>query len=364
MTKRSAAFSLALFLIFDFFFGLTVLRKLEVPGAFKSYNLRVHHPFFHHGLTPNYNGFDEWGVPYRYCTDSRGFRSSCSDSLAKQRSFDFALMGDSMIEGLGVDYDLTIPGILGSRLNKSTLNFSVSSYSPSIHLAKYQYFLQSDHKFRNILIFLDISDLEDEYKHYTTLTSGQVVNSNGTSPEVSGSAAIKNYLKQVFPILASGISGIKTMWKSARAGKQVAPSGLEHDRKSARAGWTYLTKDDSDLAASVRSGLIKIEGAIKEISSIASREQSNVYVILYPWPHQIAFDPRPLEFERWAKQTLESKNTTVINLFPLFEKELKRYGTEAVIEKYYIRGDTHFNAAGHALIADYLTGYFSNKLED
>ena len=270
-------------------------------------------------------------------------------------------MGDSMIEGLGVDYNLTIPGILGSRLNRSTLNFSVSSYSPSIHLAKYQYFLQSDYKFRNILIFLDISDLEDEYKHYDTLVSGQVVSSSGRNPEPSVQAAIKKHLKHAFPILAAGISSIKTMWKSARAGEQVALSGLEHDRKSPRAGWTYLIKDDKDLAESVRLGLNKIERVIKDISSIAVREQSKLYIVLYPWPHQIAFDPRPLEFELWAKQNLESKNTAVINLFPLFEKELERYGSEAVIEKYYIRGDTHFNAAGHAIIADYLAVYFSNK---
>ena len=73
-------------------------------------------------------------------------------------------MGDSFIEGSGLNYENTFSGLLQSYLGKDyeVLNSAVASYSPSIYYAKANHFLSQGYEFDQALVFLDISDIYDE----------------------------------------------------------------------------------------------------------------------------------------------------------------------------------------------------------
>jgi hypothetical protein len=79
-------------------------------------------------------------------------------------------MGDSFVEGIGLDYDETFIGILDTMLKGSgreieTLNGGVLSYSPKLYYLKVEGLVDSGLKVDHVIVFIDISDVQDEIVH-------------------------------------------------------------------------------------------------------------------------------------------------------------------------------------------------------
>ena len=58
------------------------------------------------------------------------------------------------------------------------LNAGVSSYSPSIYYYKTKFFIEQGLKFSHLIVFIDISDIEDESNVYFVDEQNQSVKSN------------------------------------------------------------------------------------------------------------------------------------------------------------------------------------------
>ena len=76
-------------------------------------------------------------------------------------------MGDSFVEGLGLDYDETFVGLVDSMLREGeraieTLNAGVVSYSPKLYYLKLKGLVDSGLKIDQAIVFVDISDIQDE----------------------------------------------------------------------------------------------------------------------------------------------------------------------------------------------------------
>src|ERR1700693_2357886 len=61
-------YCVALFLGFDFLHSSIFFHDDEYPSP------RIAHPEYHHALVPNFDGYDVWGAPYRFYTNSLGFK--------------------------------------------------------------------------------------------------------------------------------------------------------------------------------------------------------------------------------------------------------------------------------------------------
>lgn len=347
--------AIAALLFIDIFFGKSLLRLVNAPGAYKSSGLRISHDRYHHTLSPNYRGMDEWGAPYPYCTDGNGFRMDCGKKSNSDGPIDYALMGDSMVEGLGVAHEQTIAGRLAEFTKQTVVNFSVSSYSPSIHVEKYKHYVSKGMDIKRILIFFDISDIDDEANFYVRDLNGRIIDRRVRSELSSFERKLRHRVEQLFPLTWHGLSAVKKALKSL--GKpQAEPWSLLRDRNSARAGWTYLYREgDAAFQAETTRGFSLALGSIQELAAIAKARGTDVYVVLYPWPHQIAFesDDQTL-IEDLSINSLEKSGIPVINLFPAFRDERRKYGSDTLIENLFLVGDTHFSPAGHEFMTNQL----------
>ena len=93
-------------------------------------------------------------------------------------------IGDSFTFGVLLDYEFTVPGLADIYFREKgieVLNAGVSSYSPSIYYNKIKFFIEQGLKFSHIVVFIDISDIEDEAVVYVTDEQTKSVKSNPQS---------------------------------------------------------------------------------------------------------------------------------------------------------------------------------------
>ena len=125
---------------------------------------------YHHSLRENVSTYDYWGT-YRYIfkTNSLGFKDRYNREINKLTNSKkrVIIIGDSFTEGIGYEYDNTFVGLLDNhKLNENIeiLNAGVASQSPIIYFKKIKYLLEEKNiNFDELIVFLDISDIPDEY---------------------------------------------------------------------------------------------------------------------------------------------------------------------------------------------------------
>ena len=75
-------------------------------------------------------------------------------------------------------YEDSFVGMFANRFNELKIaNFGVSAYSPSIYLTKVKHILHSGINFKHLVVFVDISDPQDDSARY-------IINSKGSIPNL------------------------------------------------------------------------------------------------------------------------------------------------------------------------------------
>ena len=161
----------ALFFIFlDLLIGKYIYKNF-IRGDFIDTDLSVgiKHDVYDHTFKKSYKTNSAgWGpIRFTICTDPNGFRTNCENQYRELKKFDLAFMGDSNTEPVGINYENSFVGIIEKKLkNKKIANLAMASYSPAVHFAKMNSLLSEGYKFKEIIVFIDISDIRDEVVCY------------------------------------------------------------------------------------------------------------------------------------------------------------------------------------------------------
>lgn len=356
--------SIFLLLIIDFFVGdyflpcsernhLTASRCREGSAA------RVPHPIYHHDLAKNFNGEQYWG-PLRYdlCTDDNGFKISCKSTERQEKRFDLAFIGDSFTEGIGLTYEETFVGQIAQSVPTLKIaNLGVSSYSPSIYLAKIKYLLEQGVFFKELVVYVDISDIQDEALYYrfsdgVVLSKQSVTETGVVATEVS---ILKKFSRWAFPLTYYGLHVLKTRIFSDEE-LQSAEHYFSFDYS--RSSWTYNAKSQGYGETGVQGGIDQSVEAMTELSALLKSYGITLSVGVYPWPAQILYDTEHSEQVVIWREFCETKCLNFYNSFDSFFSLKKKFGAERLISEYFIAGDVHHNAKGAEIIAnDFLSSY-------
>ena len=126
---------------------------------------------FHHHFLPNhvYIRHTAKFSKFTIITNSLGFRDSTTREVDLKKNNRIVLIGDSFVEGVVLDYKYTVAGLIDKHFKKKNievLNAGISSYSPIIYYHKIKYYLEKGLKFSHLVVFIDISDIEDEAIKY------------------------------------------------------------------------------------------------------------------------------------------------------------------------------------------------------
>ena len=327
---------------------------------------RVPSKIYHHDLLPNTDQFEIWGgkIKQRLITNSIGFRDKEKRIINKvnPEKKRILLIGDSFIEGSGLNYKDTLAGQLESQLGIKfeILNSAVGSYSPSIYYKKTKYYIDEGFKFDQALVFLDVSDIYDEMfikfdDEGNILTYEETKNRSlpkkifySVGRFLRDNSTIFRFLN----ILSDRTELTKNYIKlKIKASKDLNTGFFETKRDDVmfhrmthidRGFWTF----DEDKFNEVKIGLLQSEKYLKKLFELLKENKIESTLIVYPWPTQIFYGDEYHEI--YWKDFSKKNEINFLSVYDKFQKENKR----DFIFNNFIYGDIHWNSNGTSLVKD------------
>lgn len=353
-------------LLFDLILSSVFLKNTTYwhNENWEKYWWRIPSKIYHHDLLPNINQNEKWGgiLENKIITNSIGFRDKEIRKVNKvnKEKKRILLIGDSFIEGAGVNYEDSFAGLLDNHLGNQfeILNSAVGSYSPSIYYKKINFYLGQGYKFDQALIFLDLSDIYDELfikfnedGEILTFSEKKKQNIFKTSFYQLGYFLRENtVIFRFFYTVSDKIEVAKNYIKlKIKASKNFNKTFFETNRDDVmfyrmthidRGYWTFNEK----TFKKVESGLIQSEIYLKKLFNLLNKNNIPSTLIVYPWPTQILYGDN-FHQNYWLKFSQENK-INFLNLYKIFESNNNR---RFILEN-FIYGDIHWNKNGTELI--------------
>jgi len=350
---------LLFFFVFDFLIGNYVYKKILRKNFFDiDTSMGEQHPVYHHGLKKNYSTNSAgWGKKrFSFCTDNFGFRNKCNFK-EKSKNFDIGIIGDSFTVGFGLDNNETFVAKIKDKLkNKNIANLASSSYSPSIYYSKIKYLLERDFIFNEIIVFLDISDLQDDTAKYQLKDDVVLLKNKNWKPEVySNLEKTMMFLSKKFKI---------TNHLTLKANKILIQNGVKKKSipywvlNNSRSSWTYSYEKKWYEEKSLKEVIDNSLEPMEKLHQLLKKNNISMSIAVYPWPATLLHDKADNKQVKIWENFCEKRCKNFYNLMDPFFKIKKKIGFRKLYFKYYIDGDIHLNKNGNQVLAkNFLMNY-------
>jgi lysophospholipase L1-like esterase len=321
---------------------------------------RIADPVFDHGFRPNCMWQDRYGIyEAPYFSNSLGFRDGKIREVQPQASHPrILLIGDSFTDGVGVPWEQTFAGRLEAALAPrgiEVLNAGCNSYTPILSKIKIRHLVEKvGLKFDHVFLFLDMSDVKDElfYEedaqgHARLVPYGPFASQAGWGTAVEEFSEIsENWIEPNFVICAAVSRNLK-LWIRKLTRKELGKRGLFTNQNPPE--W-ILTWEDYNGAERpvVSAGIEKLKKNIGDLADFLRVRNIPMTLVIYPWPYHVERKVQESSVERIWAPWCKARGIIFMDLFPEFISAAN--GQEAR-QLYYLQGDCHWNAAGHAKVA-------------
>jgi hypothetical protein len=305
--------------------------------------LGIRDPVYNHTLKSKYDGFDILGPRrFRVLTNSLGFRdASTRDVTLMADRKRIVFIGDSFTEGVGLPYDETFVGRFAHAFPAlDVLNAAVESYSPSIYYEKLKYFLDVGLRFDEAIVYIDISDIQDEAIVYSHDEHG-VLQLKAT--EESLLTPKKKAWERAFYV-ADFLNQVRLSQKLAR---KFDPQVFKH---YTRASWTYDANAPDYGSMGVEGGIQKAMQQMDRLYQILSRYGVALSVGVYPWPQQLLYDSENSRQVKIWREWCAGKCKRFFDHFPAFFRYKEK--DPDFIRNLFVSQDVHYNARGNQILAE------------
>ena len=138
-------------------------------------------------------------------------------------------------------YEKTFVGLYEKYSKNKVFNLAVTSYSPIIYFNKIKYYIDRGLKTKHVIVFIDISDIDDEKNYYKICEDGkhvcdvQPINNLSKITNI-GKTEEQNFLP-LMNFLKQQIRKVK---------KRIKPENYIYRRNFQRSSWTYLENNFTD----------------------------------------------------------------------------------------------------------------------
>lgn len=343
MKKIALLLSILLFLFLDFIYSNLNLKKLS--------QVTMYEKNFEYNLIQNLKGKDKFGsFVFDLCTNKFGMRTSCADRV-NIKKYKLAIIGDSFVEGIGLDYSNTFTGILEKDLNYRIANLGVRSYSPANYKEKILYFVKQGFSFDHIIIFIDISDVQDE-----DLRNGKI---RSNKKEIINAFKYNNFkelLKLNFQLSYYVFFEIKNFFRLKSDAKMIFNDHDAYDKNYSRGSWTYEKNNPH-----IKNGLFHSLNNMKILVNFLKQNQIQYSIAVYPWPQQLLFDKQNSnQVKIWKNFCKINSCKFFFDFFEIYHQMIEKTDLKDVILNYYYYTDVHFNENGNRIIANLLKKKIKN----
>jgi len=357
----SVTLGLGVFLILDFSYS-AAKRRYPTPTA-SSDSCRMADPVRHHAFLPNCSASDRWGrASYDFVTNSLGFRDQrirqvpLSDPRPR-----LLLLGDSFTEGKLPWGDSYAGRITLHFPQYDVLNGGVASYSPSNYLNTAKMVLAKGIDIDEVVVFLDISDVQDEAALYRDADATGAVKAR--LPEgvvLSGYALWRTRLSKYFVLTSSVLRSFEQLLvRVGLAYPLFGPWGNVFDME--RAAWSYRSVNQTYFADAgyaplgAEGGIAKEKAKMTLLWQLLQERNIPLSVVVYPYPSQLVHDTVDSRQVTIWRKWCQGKCKRFVSVFPAFfaaKDRCPRLQAGCWYPYLFVFGDFHYNAAGNALVAD------------
>lgn len=348
----------------DALYGKTIINNFDINNERRDSirlkvetSYRIQDAVYNHTLISSYRGsgfFRDYEYPV--CTDGSGFKCDCNGDLSVKKKINIAFIGDSFTEGIGLPYEDTFVGVFAKNYpNLSVSNVGVSSYSPSIYLQKIRYLLEQGYSFDELVVFIDISDIQDEAIYYDTqgktVIGMPAISARESKKDTEASSSMDSNIFD--DVLMFSQNKLPLFYLALTKFNKTHATVYQYDFP--RGAWTYNSNSHGYGDIGVEGAIRKSVTKMNELYLLLAAHGTKLSVGIYPWPGQILYDTENSNQTIVWKEFCKDKCKAFYNTFPIFFREANMHGKQWVIDKYYINNDVHFNAAGNKIIADILS---------
>jgi hypothetical protein len=356
----SAVLCLVLFLVLDAAYSAFVLRSR--PAITATGTCFRPDPVRHHSLQANCTCVRHWGKnSYSFATNSLGFRDESVRhvplTVSKPR---ILLLGDSFTEGMSTWPDTYVGQLTANFPQYDFLNGGIESYAPSNYLNVARQLLDKGVNFDEVIIFIDMSDAQDEAAFYRDSSPSGAVDGPA---QIVHNGGLYTYLREFITnhllITNSVVDFVE---------RQAVKHGFYHLNVGhgqlfdlPRSAWTYRQVSDSEpyeigyAPLGLEAGLRKEESKMTTLWKELRQRNIPISVVVYPWPAQVAHDSVDSRQVQMWRNWCEGKCERFISVFPEFFAVKNACPTRQAgcwYMKDFIFGDEHYSRAGNAFVAN------------
>ena len=298
----------------------------------------------HHELKPNLDNVEDFhGKKYRLHTNSLGFSDFTVREVAPTSDkYRVMLLGDSFVEGVGVDFENSFPGIFARKLGEryEILDPSIGSYSPKLYYLRLKDLLEKKKLVINELyLFMDVSNVQDEL-FSEDFKPGEM----NLTP-----VRLRLFLRNNFFVLNKVLINFDL---------------VNHEAINKKFGWTprsakeerpLWTLDPGMYERWGKRGLELSDRNTAMIVQLCRAHNIRMNLVVFPLSAQIvANDLDSLQVRHW-EEFCKRYGVHFVNLFPRFiDPQRPHDATRSFVDGICIPGEYHWNESGHAIAAEVL----------
>lgn len=360
MIKKGIFYFLTLSLIFTFYISIDVLLSNTILRSTQCYDYKTYEKGYFYFLKKNCQTRERFkrGFPTtNLYTDKFGLR--IGKKTIKTESYkNILIFGDSMTFGVGLEYENTYAGIIEKKMkNYNVYNFGVGSYAPSVHLYKLQEAIKKNIIPNKIILFLDLSDVRDEARRWIDDKDGIPKRPEGKPHWAKNIDNKKKFLEKNFKLTQEIAALVNYNLRNLRSKAKSNILNNQNNLKikmSMQGNYTYTKLENLDQRfwkkGDFIKGLKKVNEKISNISKIAKANNSQFYLVIYPWGETLLKGEEEFSWTNFGKKLCERNNCKLINAIPEFI-DYKKTNKNWVSELYFLN-DEHLNKGGAKLLAD------------
>ena len=365
----SLILSAVAFLAFDYFYSSIILNS--APPAGKQGYCFARDPVRHFAFQPNCSCVRPWlRDSFEFVTNSLGFRDQVMRQVPRTDVRPRILvLGDSAPEGM-IAWDNSFIGRLATRFPQyDFLNGGTEGYSPSTYLTTARMVLNKGIDVDEVIVFIDMSDVQDEAAYYhDTDGSGTVGAPQQKFTKSSWYSDLRLRISKHFLITNDLFDFFeRNLVRLGLYQLELGHGGNEFDLE--RSAWSYRKVSDTDpyetgyAPLGLEGGIAKAKAKMDFLWLELQQRDIPISVVVYPWPAQLAHDKVDSRQVQIWREWCEGKCKRFITLFPAFfavKQQCSPLEPGCWYLKYFVFGDTHYNAAGDAIAAEVI----GKSLED
>ncbi len=274
------------------------------------------------------------------------------------------ILGDSHAEGMTAWEDTFVGRIAANLPQYDFLNGSMGAYSPSNYLNTARIVFQKGIEIDDVIVFIDISDAQDEAALYRDKdSSGAVTIPDRKYIANTRYSTLRQWVNKHLLITDDIVEFFeKNLVRLGYYHLDRGDGGNEFDQE--RGAWTYRKVSDTQpfetgyAPLGLEGGIAKEKAKMDLLWQELAKRNIPISVVVYPWPTQIAHDSEDSRQVRIWREWCEGKCKRFVSLFPAFlavKAQCPRLEPGCWYLDYFIFGDIHYNSAGNALVAEVVT---------